>query len=60
MFSASPVPGVAVDAHGRELVHPGAVVAHVPVDLDLDLGVEAAGDRVRAVRAAHDPAARPR
>ena len=41
---------VAVHAHGRELVHPGAVVAGVALDLDLDLGVEPARDRVRAVR----------
>ena len=42
-------PAVALDADGGELVHPGAVVADVPVDLDLGVGVEADGDRVRAV-----------
>ena len=50
MFSAMPGARVAVHAHGRELVHAGAVVADVPVDLDLDLGVEAARDRVRTAR----------
>src|SRR6185369_3457848 len=44
---------VAVHAHGRELVHAGAVVADVPVDVDLDLGVDAAGHGVRATRVAH-------
>ena len=45
---------VAVHAHGRELVHAGAVVANVPVDVDLDLGVDAARHGVRAARVA-DP-----
>ena len=37
MFSATPDAGVAVHADGGVLVHAGAVVAHVAVDLDLDL-----------------------
>jgi hypothetical protein len=41
--------------HRRELVHPSAVVADVPVDLDLDLGVDPAGHGVGAVRAEHAP-----
>ena len=51
---------VSVHAHGRALVHARAVVAHVAVDLDLDLGVEPAGDGVRAVRVEHAPVSRPR
>jgi hypothetical protein len=47
--------GVAVDAHGRELVHAGAVVADVPLDLDLHVRVDAAGDGVRAVRVDDPP-----
>ena len=59
MFSASAGARVAVHAHRRELVHPGAVVADVAVDLDLDLRVEPAGDRVRAVRVDDAPPPRP-
>jgi hypothetical protein len=42
-------PGVAADADRRPLVHPGAVVADVAVDLDLDVRVDPAGDGVGAV-----------
>jgi hypothetical protein len=49
---------VPMHAHGRELVHPRAVVADVPVYLDLDLGVDAAGHGVGAVRVEHAPAPR--
>ncbi len=45
-------------AHGRELVHAGAVVADVPVDLDLDLGVEPARDGVRTARVDDAPVTR--
>src|SRR5262249_33657500 len=38
--------GVAVDPHRGRLVHAGAVVPHVTVDLDLHVGVETAGDCV--------------
>jgi hypothetical protein len=51
---------VPVHAHGGALVHPRAVVADVPFDLDLDLGIEPAGDRVRAVRVEDAPVTRPR
>ena len=56
MFSATPTPQLPRDPHRGELVHPGAVVADVPVDLDLDLGVEADRDRVGAVRVGDPPA----
>src|SRR6185437_2065348 len=39
---------VAVDGHGRPLVHAGAVVAAVAHDLDLNRGVQPARQRVRA------------
>ena len=48
--------GVAKQAHGRALVHASAVVADVSVDLDLRIGVHAAGDGVRPVRVLHAPA----
>ena len=48
MFSATPDAGVAVHADRRELVHAGAVVADVAVDLDLDPRVEPDRDGVRA------------
>ncbi len=48
---------VPVHAHGRELVHAGAVVADVPVDLDLDVRVDPARDRVGAVRVDDAPPA---
>ena len=51
-----PRTGVAVHAHRRQLVHAGAVVADVTVDLDLDLGVDSARDRVRTVRVDDSPA----
>src|SRR4029079_1401776 len=50
---------VAVHAHGRALVHAGAVVADVPVDLHLDVGVETARDRVGAARVDDAPVTRP-
>ena len=59
MFSATPTPQLPAIRTRRQLVHPGAVVADVPVDLDLGLGVEADRDRVGAVRVADQPAARP-
>src|SRR5262249_5292830 len=42
-----PDAAVARDPHGGVLVHPGAVVADVTVDLDLELAVEAGGESVR-------------
>ena len=59
MFSATPDAGVAVHAHGGVLVHAGAVVAGVALDLDLDRRVDAGGERVRAARVEHPPAPRP-
>jgi hypothetical protein len=50
---------VSMHPHGRQLVHPGAVVAHVPFDLDLDLGVDPAGDRVGTVGVHDAPATWP-
>ena len=50
--------GVALDPHRRPLVHAGAVVAHVPGDLDLDRRAEPDRHRVRAARVG-DPPARP-
>src|SRR3954452_6062473 len=50
--------GVAGDAHGGALVHARAVVAGVPLDHDLDVGVEAAGDVVDAGRVDDPPAPR--
>ena len=44
MFSASPVLALPCTRTRRALVHPGAVVADVPLDLDLDVRVEPAGD----------------
>ena len=42
--------------HRGVLVHSGHVVADVAVNVDVQLGVEAAGDRVRAVGISHvDP-----
>ena len=49
---------VAAHAHRRVLVHAGAVVADVAVDLDLELGVEPARDGVRTLRVDDPPAAR--
>src|SRR5215211_1909703 len=49
---------VPVHAHGRALVHAGAVVADVAVDVDLDLGVDPDGDRVRAARVRDAPPGR--
>ena len=60
MFSAIPVLGVAADTHRRMLVHPGAVVPDVPVDLDVELRVETAGDGVGPARVDDPPAPRPR
>ena len=60
MFSATPTPGVAVHAHGRLLVHAGAVVARVALDLDLDGRVDPDRERVRAARVQHAPVARGR
>ena len=47
MFSATP-PAVAMHANGRSLVHPGAVVAGMTLDLDLVVGVEPDRQRVPA------------
>ena len=60
MFSARPVLAFPCTRTVARLFMPGAVVADVPVDLDLDVGVEAAGDGVRAVRVEHAPVRRPR
>ena len=49
--------GVAVDDDGRLLVHAGAVVADVAVDLDGDRRVEAGGDGVLAARVVDAPVA---
>src|SRR5439155_21791304 len=49
---------VTVHAHGRKLVHAGAVVADMAVNLDVELGVEPAGDRMSPVRVEDAPAAR--
>ncbi len=49
MFSAAPGPGVAVNGDRGVLVHAGDVVAGVPVNVHVELGVQAAGDGVRAV-----------
>ena len=54
-----PDAAVAVHAHGGVLVHAGAVVAHVAVDLDLDRRVDAGRQRVRPARVEHAPAPRP-
>ena len=40
MFSATPGAGIAVDDDGRALVHAGAVIADMAVDLDRDRRVE--------------------
>src|SRR4029079_16318082 len=50
---------VAVHAHGCELVHAGAVVADVPVDLHLDVGIAPAGARVGDARVDDAPVPRP-
>jgi hypothetical protein len=47
---------VSVHPHGRALVHAGAVVADVTLDLDLDVRIEAARDRMCAVRVEDAPA----
>ena len=47
MFSARPTPAVAVHADRRALVHAGAVVAHVALDIDLDVRVESHRDAWR-------------
>ena len=49
---------VAVHAHGGLLVHAGAVVADVPVDVDLERRVEADRDGVAPAGVAHAPAPR--
>ena len=59
MFSATPDPGVAVHAHGGVLVHAGAVVAGVALDLDLDRRVDPGRERVRPARVGDPPARRP-
>src|SRR6476659_332585 len=51
-------PRPAAHADGRLLVHPGPVVAHVALDLGLDRGVQADGERVRAARVDDAPARR--
>jgi hypothetical protein len=51
---------VPVHADGGALVHARAVVADVTLDLDLDVGVEPARERVRAVRIQDPPVARAR
>src|SRR5262249_36072223 len=45
-----PASGVAVDDDSGPLVQPGRVVADVPVDVDLDVGVQPDGDVVRPRR----------
>jgi hypothetical protein len=50
------MPSVAVNAHRGALVHAGAVVAHVTVDVDLHVGVDAHRDGVPAARVHHAPA----
>jgi hypothetical protein len=47
--------GVAVHAHRRALVHAGAVVAHVALDVDLDIRVDADRHRVPPARVHHVP-----
>ena len=50
MFSATPTPALPwIDDLGL-LVHAGAIVADMPVDLDRDRRIEADGDRVLPVR----------
>ena len=49
MFSAAPGPGVAVHRDRGVLVHARHVVADVAVDLHVEVGIETAGDGVRAV-----------
>src|SRR6185312_9771083 len=56
----APHPHVAVHAHRRLLVHAGAVVARVPLDLDLDRRVDTYGERVRSAGIEDTPAARRR
>ena len=48
-------PGVAVDQHGGELVHAGAVIADRPVDLDGDRRVEPGGNGMAPRRMVDDP-----
>ncbi len=48
-------PGVAMDEHGSELVHAGAVIADRSVDLDGDRSVQAGGNGVPAGRSVDDP-----
>ena len=59
MFSATPTPALPCTRTVALLVHAGAVVAGVALDLDLDRRVDARGERVRAARVEHAPAARP-
>src|SRR6266545_7959341 len=47
---------VPVNAHRRELVHAGAVVADMALNLHVDLRVETAGDRMGSVRVEDAPA----
>ena len=51
--------GTSAHANARPLVHAGAVVAGVPLDLDLEVGVEAGRKRMGAVRMEDAPATRP-
>ena len=59
MFSAIPVLALPRTTTVAQLVHARAVVADVPVDLDLELGVEATGDGVGALRVDDPPARGP-
>ena len=48
-------PGVAVDDDGGALVHAGAVIADMAVDLDGDRRVDAGGDGMLPARIEHAP-----
>ena len=60
MFSAIPVLAFPWIRTVAQLVHARAVVAHVTVDLDLDVGIEPTRDGMRAARVDDAPAPRPR
>jgi hypothetical protein len=47
--------GIAMDDDVCLLVHAGAVVAHMPLDLDRDRHVDADGDRMLATRVEQAP-----
>ncbi len=50
--------GVAVNDDLGVLVHPGAIVADVPLDLDRDRHLQSTGDGVGALRLDHFPVGR--